>query len=321
MAKHAAWRILLIVPTTLLASIVIFGIMRALPGDVAIVILSGGGESPHSVEARERLREELGLDDPLPVQYGRWLHSMATGDFGGRSLVNKEPIGALAARQLPVTLLLVSYAAVLSVAVSIPLGVFAAFRRDRWPDYLVRFLALPGQALPHIWIALLIILGLLLVFRWSPPIVYSHPWENPKEHLQLLVWPVLVLAWESSAHIVRVTRASLLDVLGQEYIVVARGKGLPERIVLLRHALRNAFPPIATVVGLQVGILIGGTLVLESIFGLPGLGRGLVQAALARDYPVVQTFATLLVFFMLLVNVVVDLAATIADPRTARGAS
>ncbi|MFH1141546.1 MAG: ABC transporter permease [Chloroflexota bacterium] len=314
MIRYLLWRIALLVLSTLVASVVVFGVLRVLPGDVAIVILGGGG-APHSPEVREALREELGLNDPLAVQDGRWLWSLASGEFGGQSLVNGQPIRSLVARQLPVTLLLALYTVVLSVVVSVPLGVIAVWRWRRWPDYIVRAVSIIGQAVPSFWVALLIILGLVLVFHWSPPIVYTHPWEDPWNHLQIIIWPVLLLSWEYSSHIVRVTRASMLDVLHENYVVTARAKGLPERTVILRHVLRNALPPTITVIGFQLGALLGGTLILESIFGLPGLGRGLVTAALTRDYPVVQSLATLLVFAMLSINLVIDLGYMTADPR------
>jgi len=301
--------------TTLLASIIVFSIMRMLPGDVVIVILSGKGEVAHSPEVREALRQELGLNDPLPVQYGKWLWSMVRGEFGGESLVDRQPIRTLVARQLPVTLLLACYTVALSVIISVPLGVLAAWRWNRRLDYLVRFVTIPGQALPNFWIALLILLGLVYIFRWSPPIVYTHPWEDLWNHLQIVLWPVLLLAWEYSSHIVRVTRTSILEVMHEDYIITARAKGLAEHRIVLRHALRNALVPIVTVLGLQLGGLLGGTLILESIFGLPGLGRGLVQAALARDYPMVQSLATLLVFVTLSLNLIIDLVYGVIDPR------
>ncbi|MBI2856255.1 MAG: ABC transporter permease [Chloroflexi bacterium] len=287
--------------------------MRVLPGDIVLVI---AGDVPVTAEAREALREELGLNDPLHVQYGRWLWSMVNGQFGGRSLESREPIRSIIARQLPVTLLLASYTVLLSILVSVPLAVLAAVRRNRWPDYVVRVATLGGLALPNLWVALLVILGLLFFFRWSPPIIYTTPWADPWNHMQMMVWPVLVLAWEYSSHLVRVTRSSMLEALGQAYITTARSKGLPERTVIWRHALRNALIPAVTMLGLQFGALLSGALILETIFGLPGMGRGLVQAALARDYPVIQSLASLLVFLALVVNLAVDMLYTFIDPRT-----
>ena len=317
MHKHIAWRLALILPTLLAASLVVFLVMRALPGDVALVILGGSGDTVVNPEIRAALEEELGLNDPLAVQYGRWLWSMVNGEFGGRSLETREPIRAMVGRQLPVTALLAGYTLLLSIAVSLPLGVLAAARSNRLSDYVVRFMTLGGLAIPSLWVALLTILCLLIFFRWSPPLVYAAPWSDPWAHFQKMVWPALILAWEQSSHLVRVTRSGVLEALNQTYITTARGKGLPERVVVWQHAFPNALVPAVTMIGLQLGALLGGALILETIFGLPGIGRGLVQAALARDYPVIQSLATLLVLLSLLVNLVVDTLNRILDPRAA----
>ena len=312
MYKYIAWRLALIVPTALAATIVVFVVMRVLPGDI---VRSIAGDVPVSPEAREALQEELGLNDPLPIQYGRWLWSMANGEFGGRSLESMEPISSLIGRQLPITLLLAGYTVLLSIFISVPLGVLAAVWSNRWPDHIIRVSTLGGLALPNLWVAILILLGLLLVFRWSPPIIYTTPWADPWDHVQMIAWPTLILAWEYSSHLVRVTRSSMLEALGQVYITTARGKGLPGHTVVLRHALHNALIPAVTMLGLQFGTLLSGALILETIFGLPGIGRGLVQAALARDYTVVQSLASLLVFLSLAANLLVDLIYTRIDPR------
>ena len=319
--SYLVGRLSLILPTALLASMIVFGIMRVLPGDVAATILSGGGETTHSPEVREALREELGLNDHWLKQYGTWLWNMVNGEFGGDSLIDGQSIRSQVARQLPVTGLLALYTLAASIVVWVPLGVLASWQRDRWPDYLVRMITLPGQAIPSFLLALLAILGLLLLFGWSPPIVYTSPLEDPWNHATMVFWPVALLTWEYGAHIVRVTRASMLETLGQPYILTAQAKGLPERAVMIGHALRNALLPIITVLGVQFGALLGGTLILESIFGLPGLGRGLVEAATARDFPVVQSLVTLLVVGMLLVNLLLDLAYARADPRVSYGLS
>ena len=315
MRRYLVWRLALIAPTVLAASLVVFGVMRVLPGDIVLVILSGSGEAAVSLEAREALEEELNLNDPLPVQYGQWLWSMVNGQFGGRSFESREPIGSIISRQLPVTLLLTGYTILLSVTVSLPLGILAAVRSNRWPDYVIRVATLGGLALPNLWVALIVILGLLLLFGWSPPIIYAAPWTDPWSHLQMVAWPALILAWEYSSHLVRVTRSSMLEALSQAHITTAKSKGLPEHSIVLRHALRNALIPVVTMLGLQFGSLLSGALILETIFGLPGIGRGIVQAALARDYPVIQSLATLLVLVSLLVNLAVDTIYTLIDPR------
>src|SRR3990170_3279129 len=198
MTRYLFWRIALLALSTLVASVVVFGVLRVLPGDVAIVILGGGG-APHTPEVREALREELGLNDPLAVQYGRWLWSMSNGEFGGQSLVNGQSIRSLVVRQLPVTLLLALYTFLLSLVFFLSLWFFFFF---------------------------FFFFCFVFVFHWSPPIVYTHPWEDPWNHLQIVIWPVLLLAWEYSSHIVRVTRSSMLKVLHEDFVTLARAKGL-----------------------------------------------------------------------------------------------
>ncbi|MBI4203124.1 MAG: ABC transporter permease [Chloroflexi bacterium] len=315
MTRYIAIRLALFLPTLLGASLLVFLALRLLPGDVALTALGGSSEVHVNPEQVERVRQELGLDAPLPVQYGRWLWSMATGDFGGRSLESRMPIASLLGRQLPVTLLLTLYTVAVSVAVAVPLGVLAAAFEGRWSDYLVRLFAIGGQSVAPFFVAVLLLMGLLLAFRWAPPIIYAHPWQDPWRHLQMLLWPVLALAWGYGAYLARMTRASLVEALRQDYIRTARTKGLPERLVLLRHGLRNAIIPVISVAGLQVSVLLGGVVVLEMIFGLPGLGRGIALAAAARDYPVVQTYAVVLAFLVLAVNLITDILYAWADPR------
>jgi peptide/nickel transport system permease protein len=315
MQQYILRRILLFIPTLLLASVATFGIMRALPGDVALVILGGEANTPTALEQLEAYREALGLRDPLPVQYGRWMLSLVNGEFGGRSLADREPIGAILARRLPVTLQLAAYALVISMVVSIPLGIIAAVRQDKWQDYVVRLATLSGHALPNFWLALVILLVLSVQFTWSPPVFYKNLWEDPLLHLQKAIWPALVLAWGFSANITRITRSNMLEVLNQDYVRTARAKGLVERMIVSRHALQNALIPVLTLSGLQLAGLLGGTVVLESIFGMPGIGQGIVLAANSRDYPVIQTLAMLLVFMMLCLNLLVDLCYAAIDPR------
>jgi peptide/nickel transport system permease protein len=313
--RYLAWRLALFLPTLLVASLLVFLALRLLPGDIALTTLSGSGEVTHDPVQVERLRQELRLDDPLASQYGRWLWSMATGGFGGRSLESRQPITSLLARQLPMTLLLALYTLLFAVAVGIPLGVLAAVHEGRWPDYLVRFITIAGQSVPSFFLALIVQLALLSLFRWSPPIVYAYPWDAPWAHLQLMAWPALALAWGYASYLARMTRAGLVEVLRQDYIRTAYTKGLSQRLVVLRHGLRNAIIPLISLAGLQVGAVVGGVVVLEVIFDLPGIGRGMAQAAVARDLPVVQTYTVILVLLMLCINLATDLLYVWADPR------
>ncbi|MSQ28153.1 MAG: ABC transporter permease [Dehalococcoidia bacterium] len=317
MRQYVTRRLLLFVPTLLLASIGIFLMMRVIPGDVAQVILGGdrGGDAAGSQEQLESLRRELGLSDPLPVQYAAWAWSMVNGEFGGKSLIGRDPLSEIIARRWPVTFQTAFYAIILAVVVSIPFGVIAAVRQDAWPDYLVRLMTISGTAVPNFWLALVAILVLAVAFEWTPPLRYVSLWQNPFDHLQKVALPVLVLSWGLSSNITRITRSSMLEVMRQDYIRTARSKGLQEQGVLWRHALRNALIPVITLSGLQLAGLLSGTVILENIFGLPGIGQGIVLAAMQRDLPVVQSLAMILVFTMLCLNLVIDLMYSAIDPR------
>jgi peptide/nickel transport system permease protein len=315
MRKYVVRRLMLYIPTLLLASLMIFAAMRVLPGDVALVILGGAESSPSALAQLDSLRHELGLDDPFYVQYGHWAWSMVNGQFGGSSIIDREALSSIIARRLPVTLQLASYTLILSFLVSIPLGIFAAIRQNTRSDYTVRIVAVLGHALPNFWVALMIVLFLLLAFRWTPPIFYYNSWQDPWLHFQKMVWPTLVLAWGYSAYLIRITRSTMLEVLRQDYMRTAKSKGLMERVVVMRHGLPNALIPVITLGGLQVATLIGGTIIIETVFSLPGIGQGLVGAAGDRDFPVVQSLTMLLVTMMLTLNLVVDLLYAKVDPR------
>ena len=302
MRQYLARRLVLFVPTLFLASLAIFATMRVIPGDIAVVILAGEETADKvSEEQFEALREQLGLTDPLPVQYGRWIWSMVNGQFGGISLLDKEPLSDILKRRAVVTLQITVYTIILSVAISVPLGVIAAVYQDRWPDYVVRLMTIAGHALPNFWVGLMVLLLLVIYFSWL--------------HAQKVVWPVLILAWGYSSYMTRITRSSMLEVLRQDYIRTARSKGLREQIVLFRHALRNALIPVVTIAGLYLGSLLGGTVILEALFALPGIGQGIIQAANLRDYPVIQSLVTFLVVVMLVLNLVTDLVYALIDPR------
>ena len=316
MTVYLVRRVLLFIPSLLIASIAIFTAMRVLPGDVALVIL-GNNESPtgDNTALLESYRQALGLHDPLPVQYARWMWSLVNGEFGGTSLIQHDPIGKIVLLRLPVTLELVILTFILSWIISIPLGTLAAFQHNRWPDYLVRLVTIAGHAVPVFWAALLLLLIMSAVFSWTPPVFYTDLWVDPRSNLLKIIWPALLLAWGFSAYLARVTRSSLLEVLRQDYILAARSKGLTGRSVAVGHALRNALIPVLTVGGLQIGALLGGTVILENIFGVPGIGQEIVLAANSRDYPVIQSLAMLLVLLVLVLYLAIDVTYTIIDPR------
>ena len=315
MQKYVARRLLLFIPTLLGASLIIFTVMRILPGDVALSIVAGDEVSASSLRAVEGIRKELGLNDHLAVQYAKWMWSMVNGEFGGQSIFDREPLSEIVLRRLPPTIQLTILTIIVSWFISVPFGVAAAVFQNHMPDYSVRVMAVLGHSLPNFWVGLMVILGLLLVFRWTPPLYYFNIWEDPLAHLQKTIWPALILSWGYSASLTRITRSSLLEVLRQDYVRTARSKGLTERVVVIRHALRNALIPVVTIGGLQLAGLISGTVILEAIFGIPGIGQGIVNAATLRDYPVIQSLTVLVVLFMVALNLLVDIFYAFVDPR------
>ncbi len=315
MKGYLVRRLLLFVPTLFFASLLIFGAMRVLPGDVAARIISDEEGAYVTEQQYERLREQLGLDEALPVQYGKWIWSMVNGDFGGESLVTKEPISDMVSRRLTVTAQLALYTILLTVIIAVPLGIVAAIYQDKWPDYLVRTFTIAGAAIPNFWLALMVLLMLVLYFNWTPPLRYVSLWDNPVEHFQKVFLPVLILAWGYTAFMTRITRSNVLEVLRQDYVRTARSKGLHEVVVLSRHVLRNALIPVVTVAGFYLSFLMSGSLILENIFGIPGIGQGIISAATERDYPVIQSLTLLMVFFLLAINLLVDVLYKVIDPR------
>ncbi|MBI4308636.1 MAG: ABC transporter permease [Chloroflexi bacterium] len=320
MARYTLGRLLIAVPTVLLLSVLIFGIMRVLPGDVALIMLAGSGEASNSVSERDlsTLREKLGLTRSAPEQYLTWIGNILRLDLG-RSTWNGQPIGPDIARGLQVTLELAVLALLVSVVVSIPLGVLAAVHQDTWVDYGVRVLSMTGIAMPSFWTGTLILLVLSTAVGWLPSLVYVPPWANLQNNLLQMAWPAAVLGYAQAAVITRMTRSQMLEILRQDYVRTAWAKGLGGRIVLYRHALKNALLPVVTLLGLEFAILVGGAVVIEKVFSLPGLGLYLVEATSARDYPVVQTVILVIGLLVALVNLGVDLLYGVLDPRVRYG--
>ncbi len=315
MQQYLLRRLLLFFPTLLVASLAIFVIMRILPGDVALSIAGSEDTEEVDIELLNALREQLGLTEPLPVQYGKWMWSMVNGEFGGASLTDREPLSEIVGRRLPVTFQLAAFAIVISGMIGIPLGVVAALRQNRWPDYLIRAATIAGHAVPNFWLALMLLLAMVTLFTWAPPLFYKDVWESPQTFFLKAIWPILLLAWGFSSNVTRVTRSNMLEVLRQDYVRTARSKGLAEQVVIVRHTLRNALIPVITISGLQLAALLSGTVILENIFGIPGLGQGIIDAATTRDYPVIQSLAVLLVFMVLGLNLIVDFVYVFIDPR------
>jgi peptide/nickel transport system permease protein len=308
LARRAAWTVLALLGV----SVLIFFLVRLLPGN--IVDIFAGTEGQLGREQRAAVLREFGLDKPLPVQYLLWVGNMLQGNFGW-SFRTGQPVSVLIASRLPITIEL-AVLAVLSVAlVGIPLGVAASVSRSLRVRTLVQMVGVLGLSLPNFWIAVLLIIGASSLFGWLPALIYVSPLADPWVNLQQMFLPVLSLALGLSAVVVRMTRSSMLEVLGQDFIRVARAKGLAMRAVLLRHALRNALIPIVTVLGLQTGFLLGGVVITEQIFGLPGLGWTLLNGVYQRDYPVVQGTVMVFAVTFVLINLLVDLLYTYLDPR------
>ena len=308
LARRAVWTILAVLGV----SVLIFFLVRLLPGNIVDII--AGTEGQLGKAQRAAVLKEFGLDQPLPVQYLRWIGNMLRGNFGW-SFRTGQPVAALIVSRLPITIEL-ALLAVLSVAlVAIPFGVAASVTRSRRVRTLVQIIGVLGLSLPNFWIAILLIIGASSLFGWLPAIIYVPPWTDPWVNLQQMFLPVLSLGLGLSAVVMRMTRSSMLEVLGQDFIRVARAKGLATRTVLLRHALRNALIPIVTVLGLQMGFLLGGVVITEQIFGLPGLGWTLLNGVYQRDYPVVQGTVMVFAVTFVLVNLFVDLLYTYLDPR------
>jgi len=308
LARRAVWTVVALLGV----SVLIFLLVRLLPGDIVDII--AGTEGQLSREQRAAVLREFGLDKPLPVQYVLWLWNMLQGNLGW-SFRSGQPVAVLLVSRLPITIEL-AVLAILGVAlIGIPLGILASVSKSLRVRTVVQIVGLLGLSVPNFWIAVVLIIGASYLFQWLPALIYVSVWSDPWVNLQQMFLPVLSLALGLSAVVVRMTRSSMLEVLGQDFVRVARAKGLSTRAVLLRHALRNALIPIVTVLGLQTGFLLGGVVITEQIFGLPGLGWTLLNGVYQRDYPVVQATVMLFSATFVVVNLIVDLLYTWLDPR------
>jgi peptide/nickel transport system permease protein len=310
MLAYTIRRVLLAIPVMLMVATAVFLLLRLTPGDPAGVILG-----PEATEERRlALRRELGLEDPLPVQYVRWLGKAVQGDLGRSIFLNKPVTVALAERAQP-TLLLTILALLVSVLIGLPAGVIAARARGSWLDLGTMGVAMVGIAMPTFWLGLNLIFIFAVLLRWLPVAGYQPLSAGPWEALRYLILPAITLGVAQGALLARMTRSMMLEVLDQDYVRTARAKGLTERAVVLRHALRNAFIPLMTVIGLSFAALMGGAVVTEQIFTIPGVGRLLIQAIGRRDFPLVQGTVLVIAALYVLINLAVDLLYAVVDPR------
>ncbi len=308
--KYILKRLLVAIPSLVIASFIVFSLPRLLPGDVVQLMLD---ERAYGKDLDE-LRAKLGLTRPIYVQYVEWLGRVGQGRLG-ESLWTKRPVVEELLRRLPVSLELGILALVFSVAIALPIGILAAVRQDSLADYVARSLAILGLSIPGFWIATLVVILPAIWWGWSPPIQFTEFSVNPWAHVSQFIIPAFILGIASGAAIMRLTRAALLDVLRQDYVRTAWAKGANEGAVILKHSLKNALIPVITILGIQIAQILGGTVIFETIFGLPGIGRFLFDAINQRDYPVIQGVNLLVVCVIVLMNLLVDACYVYLDPR------
>jgi peptide/nickel transport system permease protein len=297
-------------------SVVIFVLLRLAPGDIVDILFSTAGYV--DPEARRTIMQELGIDRPLVVQYGEWIWQILHGDLG-KSYRYDLPTWEIIRPLLPVTLELALLSLVVAVLLGVPTGVVSAVRQDSPLDYVLRVVSLAGLSMPSFWLGMVIILGLVAWLRWIPPMTYVPPTENLGLNAVQFLLPALAVGYRSSALIMRITRSSVLEVLREDYIRTAQAKGQRPRTVVWRHAFRNAMLPVVTVIGIEFAFLIGGLIVTESVFNLPGVARFLVEAILWRDYPMVQNLVMFIAIVVILSNLAVDMLYGLLDPRVRYG--
>jgi len=310
MARFIARRLLYLVPILLVVSFVIFSLLLLLPGDPALAIL---GDYASKAQIAE-LHEKLQLDRPIPIQYLAWLGSLLTGDFG-RSLRTRELVSDMLLTRIPVTLELTFLSILLSCAIGIPAGIAAALRRNTWLDVVVSAASMAGVAMPYFWAGLLLMMFFSVHLGWLPPAGYVPITVDPLANLKLMIMPTLTVGLTLSALVMRQTRNAMIQVLSQDYIRTAKAKGLGSWRIVFRHALRNALIPIVTVIGLQAGSLIGGSVVTETMFSLPGLGRMIIEGIFQRDFAPVQASILVIVIGVLMANLLTDLSYAFLDKK------
>ena len=312
MRTYLLKRVLSLVPTLIGVTILIFLMMRMIPGTVVDQLIGTEGRADEATKAA--MRAFFGLDQPLYVQYWRWVSGVLVGDFG-QSWRSGLPVGKMIFDRLAVTAELGLLALLISLLVGIPLGTLSAVRENTMLDHVARIVSLFSLSVPIFWQAAMLILALSLWFNWVPPVDFASPVRDPLANLTQMLLPAVVLGTVVAAQVMRMTRASLLDVLRHDYVRTARAKGLAEGLVVRRHAFKNALIPIITVIGVQIGYLLGGAVVTEQVFTLPGVGRLVLDAVVQRDYPLIQGTILFIALLFMLSNLVVDLLYAYLDPR------
>ena len=315
MPAYILKRFLLFIPTLIIVTLLVFTLLRVIPGDPALLILIGDeGEGDYTQEQLDNLRAKLGTDRPIYVQYGDWVWKMVRLNFGVSTFYD-TPITDDLIQKVPITLELTVLAMLLATIVAVPLGVVSAIKQDTLADYAARIVTIGGIALPTFWVAILMIYFLILIFGWLAPLGYVDLWEDPWTNLQQMIFPSIALGVYNMAFVARVTRSSMLEVMRDDYIRTARSKGLAESAVIYRHALKNALLPVVTVSGYEFGRLIAGTVVIEVIFLVPGMGRLLIDSIFHRDYATIQAVVVVITVAVLALNLLLDLVYAWLNPR------
>ncbi|MDB5924927.1 MAG: gsiC [Betaproteobacteria bacterium] len=311
MLRYMINRLLLMLPTLFGVAVLVFVLLRLAPGDPVQMMLEGANVSQQVVEAE---RARLGLDRPLYVQFTKWFGALLNGDFGV-SIWTGRPVLYEIGIRLELSLQVAIMAALLAVMIAVPLGTLSAVFKDTWVDHLVRVISIAGLAVPSFWLGMIIILFLLTYFSWIPPLTFTPFFEDPWKNLSQLIWPAVAVGYRYSAVAMRMMRSSVLEVLQEDYVRTARAKGVHERLVVARHAMRNALLPVVTVVGLEFAFLIGGLVVTEQVFNLNGIGKLFVQAVARGDYTMIQGLVLLVAVFFVMINFAIDLLYAFLDPR------
>jgi len=314
MTRYIAKRFLLMIPTLLGVAVLVFVLLRVLPGDVVEMRFASGQNQFVDQKMLDAERAKLGLDKPIWQQFRDYLTGLLRLDLG-RSMWTGSPITEEIKLRFALSLQLALMATLVATVLAVPLGILAALRQDTWVDYAVRVFSIAGLAMPSFWLGIVLILGLLVVFKWLPPMVFTPFWVDPWQNLAQLVWPAVAVGYRYSAVATRMTRSAMLEVLREDYIRTARAKGLWTKLILTRHALKNALLPVLTVIALEFAFLLGGLVVTEQVFNLNGLGLLFVQAIAHRDYTLTQALVLLVATAFIVVNFVVDLAFAWIDPR------
>ena len=303
MLRYILNRLLLMLPTLLGVAVLVFFLLRLGAGDPVQMMMEGANVSQEVIEGE---RARLGLDQPLIVQFGKWLGGVVRGDFGV-SLWTGRPVLHEIGIRLELSLQVAIMATILAILIAVPLGPLSAIFKDTWIDHVVRVISIAGLAVPSFWLGMIIILLLLTYFSWIPPLTFTSFFEDPMKNLSQLIWPALAVGYRYSAVAMRMMRSSVLEVLQEDYVRTARAKGVFERLVVSRHAMRNALLPVVTVVGLEFAFLIGGLVVTEQVFNLNGIGKLFVQAVARGDYTLIQGLVLLVAIFFVLINFAIDL--------------